>query len=86
MIVALILATGGGCWFNLRFLWALHRELQLAKLPSRVGKRTAVTGTVTPQVDMAKQTKPYLIHSRFKPQFEPQQEEQCGTLYSSGSR
>jgi len=87
MIVALILATGGGCWFNLRFLWALHRELQLAKLSSRVGKHTAVIGTVTTPGDMAKPTKPYLIHSRFKAQFEPQQsepqqEEQCATSYS----
>jgi len=30
MIVALILATGGGCWFTCVFLCALNRELQLA--------------------------------------------------------
>jgi hypothetical protein len=68
MKLAFILAANGGCWFNLRFLWALRRELQLTKFVPRVVRRAALIGPVAPRRVVLQQTKPYLVHSRLNPQ------------------
>ena len=47
MTLLLILAVSGGCCFNLRFLWALHREMRAIKAAAQVGKRTPVARTGT---------------------------------------
>jgi len=56
--LVLILAVSGGCCFNLRFLLALHRELQLAKRAPQIGKRKAHTSQIKLQPIEPQQEKP----------------------------
>jgi hypothetical protein len=82
MMIVLILAASG-CCFNLRFLWALRRELRMEKLSPRVGERGDM---VRPRKVGPRQSRPYLVKSQSKPQVRAPQEKPCETSYSLGSR
>jgi len=82
MIVALILATAE-LLVNLRFLCALHRELQLAKLSSRIRKAYAVTGTVIPPGGHGEANQAISDHHDLR-RIRPQQENKCSDVIFIG--
>lgn len=72
MILVPIFVISAGCFFNLRFLWALHRELQADKQAQRVRMPKLVEERGRRRIPLATTIR--------------QQETPCATYYSLESR